>query len=136
MKGWRRFLLWLLEAATNGLAWFGVFFIGYGAATQSGFLFEYEAVEQTAAWLSAALTLLGTALTAASVWFFSPNPPPPEEKSKNYVAPNVILACCICLGASWWTEIPPVTVNGFAILGLAGCLFRLRPNPGPPAGAN
>lgn len=130
MKLQRGLALQLLEVATNGLEWSGVGFIIYGTiAALTGE--PWPPLEKIAGPLSSALTLVGTAMTAASVYVFSPNAPPPELKSTKITAPIVILACIFGLATLAWIELSPVIVNGFAILGLAGALFRLRPNPGP-----
>jgi hypothetical protein len=44
-------------------------------------------------------------------------------------APAVILGCLVALVFLFWKGIPTVIVNGIAIVGLAGALLRIQPNP-------
>jgi hypothetical protein len=118
----------LLEVATNALGWVGVALIVYGitvAVTGE----TWKPVEAIVHPVSSALTFIATAMTAASV-YLSPHAATPEPISKIIVAPMAIGACVIALGFLIWMDIPEVIVSGFAIVGLAGGLFRLRPKRG------
>lgn len=74
------------------------------------------------------LTLSGVILTCATVYFYKGNPHPPERFSKYVSAPIVIIACFI---AAWFYAttgtLPNLVINGLAMLGLAGAIFRIQP---------
>jgi len=113
----------------NGMAWAGVGFIFYSFVvlwTEK----RWPPLEFVAIPLSAALTILGTLVTAASIYVFSPAPRKPENTSKFVTAPAVIAISLIALWLLWRDgALPPVMVNGFAILAIAGNLLRLHPRP-------
>lgn len=72
------------------------------------------------------VTLIGTILTAASV-YVRPNQRPPDAFSRYFSAPAVIVAAALAL--SWLVlyapALPPHLINGFALLAISGALFRL-----------
>jgi len=88
-------------------------------------------VEQIAKPASATLALLGTALTAASIYFYGIAPPPPAVISKRFIAPVILVASVVTIFYVWTKGVPEVIVNGFVILGLAGGLVRIVPRPRP-----
>jgi hypothetical protein len=123
----RQTYLLLLEVATNGLGWLGAAFVAYGGiAMLSGQ--TWGPIETYAPLVSSFLTIVGTGMTAASVYFYVPNAPQPIDISTKVTAPIVLIACTICLITMVLVDVPAVIINGFAMLGLAGALFRLRPN--------
>ena len=113
----------------NFLGWAGVMFILYGAVAQgSG---AWEPLERWVNPVSTLLTLLGTILTATSVYFFSTSIHAPELFSRFISAPLTIAGGRATIGWLFWTgTVPAVMVNGFALLGIAGGLFRIQRNPG------
>ena len=80
-------------------------------------------------YLGSLLTLVGVAVTAASIYGPARRATEPAPESK-FTAFIVILACTIAAGFLIVRHsLPANIVNGFALLGLAGALFRLQPNP-------
>lgn len=109
----------------NGLGWFGVAFIVYGLLAQ--FTGQpWHLIEDFAEPVSRALTIIGTMLTAASIYFYDIHPRPPKRISKTVVAPVAVIGCLLALASMHYITLSPVSVNGFAIVGLAGALFRIR----------
>lgn len=78
--------------------------------------------------VSSTLTLIATAMTAASVFLYG-MPPEPTPIGKRFMAPLVLLAVSVALYCVWTIGIPQVVVNGFSVLGLAGALMRIVPRP-------
>jgi hypothetical protein len=75
------------------------------------------------------LTFTGVALTAASIFFPIEKATKPDPISKP-IALIVILCCFFGVYALIAKQtIPDNIVNGFALLGLAGALLRIQPNP-------
>ena len=110
------------------LASAGVLLILYGVV--SAFLQEpWLPLEKIAVPLSATLTLIGTAMTAASIYLYGVPSQPPAILSKWLLAPLVILSAATALYCVWTITISPVIVNGFSALGLAGALARIVPRP-------
>ena len=126
----QRLLAITLRKFFNFLGWAGVMFIIYGVVSQStGSI--WAPLERWVSPASAFFTLVGVVLTAASVYFYSPQNHPPELFSKFVSAPFTIAGALITIG--WLIRngaVPPVVVNGFALLGIAGGLFRIQRNPG------
>ena len=124
--------LWISVAfrvAASGLGWFGAAFIAYAVIAEQTKQ-PWPPLERFTNTLSSSLTLIGTALTAASIYFYSPNSHKPEFVSRAVTAPVVLCACA--LGAVWLAMrggLPLAAVNGFALLGIAGAIFRTQPRP-------
>jgi hypothetical protein len=112
-----------------GIGWFGVALIAYGITTEvTGE--KWLPLERIAEPLSSALTILGTIVVALSIYFWGPNETPPESMSLYITAPLIIAGSCVALFALYrHGALPIVVVNGFAIMGLAGALLRMQPNP-------
>jgi hypothetical protein len=114
----------------NFLGFAGVMFILYGVVSE-GTGSVWAPLEKWVNPLSALLTVVGAILTAASIYFYSPQTRPPELFSKYVSAPFTIAAG---IGAVAWLlirkSLPPVIVNGFALMAIAGGLFRIQRNPG------
>ena len=83
-------------------------------------------LERIARVASQYITLLGTLLTAASV-YAAPNTRQPDPFSRYFSAPLVIIAVvlAVVLSAVWLGILPQHVVNGFALLGISGALSRL-----------
>ncbi len=117
----------IVRWAIGGLGWAGAGFICYGsisALTGERWL----PLERIAEPLSSAITIMGTAITAVSIYFFSSKPTAPVSTS--YLGTAVVIAACmVALFILIWWGLPVVVVNGFAITGLAGALYRIQPNP-------
>jgi hypothetical protein len=114
----------------TGLAWLGILFIVYGAAVAiTGE--PWSLLERFAEPLSMILTIFATAMVAASIYFFSPHARHPEAASLYIYSPVTIVACVIALASLYWRPLSIVTLNGFAMLGLAGALLRLFPGVQP-----
>ncbi|MBW2331842.1 MAG: hypothetical protein JRF30_13280 [Deltaproteobacteria bacterium] len=77
--------------------------------------------------ISSSLTIFAVLITAASIYFYKPYIHPPEKFSKYISAPSVIVSCIIAeIFLISTGSIPPVIVNGFALLGISGGLFRIQ----------
>jgi len=110
-------------------------FLGYAGALFiiSGVLFFVDAtiwtpLEKWVTPLSAALTIIGAVITASSVYIFKSSQHKPERFSIYVSAPLVIIFGIIafvllCI----YRSIPPVIVNGFALLAISGALLRIQP---------
>ena len=125
VDGWKSAFQQLLIFSINGLGFVGLLLIAYGAALYyTGE--KYSLLEGAADAISVVATLVGTGLTAASVWL-PENKRPPEEFSKKISAPLVVLAvvCLLIIYLQGSIELPVHIINGFAVLGLSGALFRL-----------
>jgi hypothetical protein len=120
----------------DGLGWCGAGFVAYGfISSWSGQ--TWAPLELVALPLSSTLTVLGTALTAASIYSGPHRVLPAWRTSKAFVAPVVILASLLCVLGIFGLfpfEITQITVNGFALLGLAGALIRMAPRIDPHSG--
>jgi len=116
---------WLLAQL---IGYLGVVMVGYSIVAT--YTQPWEPIEKIAPFASAVLTLVATILTAASVYF-------PVEKlraawtlSKLIISPVVIAACGLALWRLLTTgHIPPVLVNGFGLMAIAGVLIRMLPFP-------
>jgi len=119
----------LFRTGVEFLGYAGALFVVYGtyAAIWGP---PWPPLEKVALPTSSFFTVFGAGLTAVSVYLHGLKATVPENKSLYVTAPIVIaaaLAAIIVLlvrGA-----LPPVTVNGFAMLAIAGALFRLQPRP-------
>jgi len=113
----------------NFVGYSGALFVIYGtvAYTTDSALSEFES------WMvavSSFLTILGTLITAATVYLRVPNPVPPERFSRAVSAPVVIACCVIAIAVLLKTGgIPQVVVNGFALLAISGAFFRIQTRP-------
>lgn len=126
----RRLAAITLRKFFNFLGWAGVMFIIYGVVS-TGTGSVWEPLERWVNPFSAGLTLFATVLTAASIYFYSPQTHPPELFSRFVSAPLTIAAGLATIAWLVLTgSVPPVVVNGFALLGIAGGLFRIQRNPG------
>ncbi|MFZ0887611.1 MAG: hypothetical protein WA005_04095 [Candidatus Binataceae bacterium] len=114
------------EVFLNGMAWTGAGFIAYGfIVVWTGE--QWRPLESVAVPLSSALTIIGTLVTAASIYGFSALKKP-RNTSLYGTAPAVIVLSLLALWLLWdQSALPPVMVNGFAILAIAGNLLRLHP---------
>lgn len=115
-------IFWLFAM---GLGFFGLALVGYGVV--SGFTgSQWPILEEWAPFLSALFTLVGTLLTAASVYLYAPVQRPPLHLSRVFISPAVIaasIAALICLARD--RSLSTNIVNGFALLAIAGGLLRL-----------
>lgn len=110
----------------NFLGFSGVMFILYGVVSR-GTGSIWPILEEWVNPISAFLTIFAALITAASIYFYVPHIHPPEKFSKYVSAPLVIISCIIAEVFLLLTgSIPPVVVNGFALLGIAGGLFRIQ----------
>ena len=114
-------LIWGL----NFLGSIGIVLIVYGvvAAISKS---PYPLLESIADWVAVVATLVGVFLTAISI-YFPVNIRPPDKFSLYFSAPIVILGVIVALAYSFYTRnlLPSHILNGFALLGIAGVLFRL-----------
>jgi len=119
----------ILRKFFNGLGYSGLMFIIYGVISQ-GTGSVWPILEKWVNPISSFLTIIATLITAASIYFYSDVVTHPPERFSKYVsAPIVIVSSIIALVylVRNGGDIPPVIVNGFALLGLAGALFRIQP---------
>lgn len=112
----------------NFLGFAGGIFILYGivsAVTNA----PWPPLEKWMNFLSSFFTLVGTILTAGTVYVWSRQPHPPEKFSLSIAAPLVIVGAIVGIGFLFWKqELPISVVNGFAMLAMAGALFRIQPH--------
>ena len=110
----------------NFLGFSGIMFIIYGVVSR-GTGSIWPLLEKWVTPISAFLTILAALITAASIYFYAPRIHPPEKFSKYISAPLVIASCIIAeIFLITSGSIPPVIVNGFALLGISGGLFRIQ----------
>jgi drug/metabolite transporter (DMT)-like permease len=113
---------------TNGLGFAGAILIGYSVLAE--YTKPWEPIEKVSGFVSPLLTILGTLVTAASIYVPYSAVHPPWPESRFLASPIVIVACIIAL---WFLvrdkKLPPMLVNGFALLAIAGALKRIFPNP-------
>lgn len=110
----------------NFLGFSGVMFVIYGVVSR-GAGSIWPVLEKWVNPISAFLTILAVLVTAASIYLYKPYIHPPEKFSKYVSAPVVITFCIIAESFLISTgSIPPVIVNGFALLGISGGLFRIQ----------
>jgi hypothetical protein len=118
---------YIIRFVLSGFCWLGFIFVAYGTiASMTGE--HWRPLEVIADPLSSALTIIGTAVTAGSIFFFDPKSDPPEPISYATV-PLGLLACAIALAFLFAKGLSVIVVNGFAIMGLGGALLRIHPNP-------
>lgn len=112
----------------NFMGFVGIALIIYGIVVYRTPTIKWPVLENVADVVATYTTLIGTALTASSIYFPS-NPRPPEIISLYLTAPIVILAVLIVFCLMWFRRlpIPPHIINGFSILAIAGALNRLVP---------
>ena len=113
-----------LVLSVNFLGFAGGILIVYGVLlVWTGW--KYPPLEIYAKITAEVLTLLGVILTAASI-YRPPSNRPPANFSIFVSAPLVILCAVIALAMLFFLgdDLPNHVINGFALLGLAGGLFR------------
>jgi hypothetical protein len=116
----------LLVIGINMLGFLGITLILYSVVsttTQNKWL----VLENLADGISVYATLIGTILTAASV-YFPENTRLPDPVSKIFTAPVVIVSVLVAFWFLWFDRshrIPPHVINGFSLLAMSGALFRL-----------
>ena len=110
----------------NFLGFSGVMFICYGVISR-GTGSIWPVLEKWVNPISSFLTIFATLITAISIYFYKPFSHQPERFSKFVSAPLVIISCVIAVIFLITTgDIPLVVVNGFALLGISGGLFRIQ----------
>jgi hypothetical protein len=115
---------WLFN---QGLGWFGVGLIGYSLVAMITET-KWQPVEQYAPLYSSLVTLAGVIVTATAVYIPRTVYHKPWKTNQLVVAPLVILFCSgAILFLIYYGSLPPVMVNGLAMLGLSGALQRLVP---------
>ncbi len=110
----------------NFLGFSGVLFILYGVISKCTDS-VWPVLEQWINPISAFMTILATLIVAASIYFHKSFAHPPEKFSK-YVSAPVVIASCLAamIFLIMMGDIPSVAVNGFALIGIAGALFRIQ----------
>ena len=89
----------------------------------------WEPLEKWMNFVSSLFTLIGTILTAGTVYIWSRQPHPPERFSRYVSAPIVIAGAIIAICFLFLRQSLPISVvNGFAMLAMAGALFRIQPH--------
>lgn len=111
----------------NFLGFAGAIFILYGVFNM--YREEFRVLEALADWFSSFLTLFGAFLTAISI-YLKGNPKPPEYFSK-FVSAPITIVCSVT--AIFYLllkgSLSPHIINGFALLAIAGGLFRIQAKP-------
>ena len=118
------------------LAWLFTQFLGFagGILICYSVVAEYysspwEPIERAAGIMSPLLTILGTLVTAASIYIPSTVVHPPWPHSRFIVSPVVIAFCLVALLVLVRKrQLPPMLVNGFALLAMSGGLKRILPD--------
>jgi hypothetical protein len=86
-------------------------------------------LDNLASFLGTTLTLVGVFITTGSIFIYSQNPTKPDPGS----FPVAIVVMGVCATALYVLftggKVPDNLVNGVAMLGLAGGLARIQPNP-------
>lgn len=115
----------LIVLSINFIGFFGVVLIAYSVVTMSTGN-EWLILEKIARAMGIYATLIGTFLTAISI-YLPANTRPPDPISKYISAPLVILAVVVAFMVLWFTPValPQHLVNGFALLAICGLLFRV-----------
>ena len=110
--------------AINFIGFFGAVLIFYGILVIYTGL-TYPLFERYADPISRLSTLIGTIFTALSV-YFGTNKRPPDPFSKKVSAFLVILAALLTVYLMLFSTVavPPQVISGFALLAIAGGLFR------------
>ena len=112
----------------NFMGYAGIVFIIYGVVSEVANI-PWPPLEKFMNVLSSLLTLVGTVLMAGTVYIWSRQPHPPEKFSLYVSAPIVIATAVIAIFFLLWKQqLPTSVVNGFALLAMAGALFRIQPH--------
>lgn len=121
----KRVLNQLLVLIINFIGFIGVFLIVYNIIVAISDI-TWPVLENIATNLAIYATLIGTLITAASV-YFPLNIRPPDSLSTIFTAPIVILSVIITFVSICFLHYKPSVhlINGFAILAISGNLFRL-----------
>lgn len=119
-------ILALWWVATYGLGYFGAALVVYSLI--AAVTVPWVPVEKWARFASDFLTVVGVLITAASIYLPVGPEQPPWRASRWVIAPLVMITC-IGAAAVCFVEglLPPVFVNGLALLGLSGALQRMVP---------
>ena len=85
-------------------------------------------LEAVADWIAFMVTLIAVIFVALSVYLPTHNRPA-DKHSKLIVSPLIVVAVIAAVVLTAWRGWPPPKhiLNGFAILGLSGALFRMLP---------
>ncbi|HEY9825254.1 MAG TPA: hypothetical protein V6D19_07385 [Stenomitos sp.] len=87
-------------------------------------------LDSNAQYISTWLTLLGTICTAGSIYFYTEKTTPPEKMSVCLWSPIILTMCLVSIFYLIIKgSLPSNTVNSFALLAIAGALFRIQPHP-------
>ena len=122
-------LAWLF---TQSLGFCGVLLILYSVLAE--YTTPWPPIEKAATFISSLLTILGTVVTALSIYVPSSSIHVPWPHSRYIVAPAVITAGVIAtVFLVRRKTLPPMLINGFALLAMSGGLKRLLPNPHLPS---
>jgi hypothetical protein len=129
---WRELRIIAAGVLISALGWMGAAFVVYGfvsAVTTE----VWPPLERVAVFMSSALTIAGTITTALSIYFFAPQQRRPENVSRFFTAP-VVIACGMAALFVLIRDghLSVVVVNGFALLAIAGGLYRIHPAPSDP----
>src|SRR5665213_1439074 len=100
----------------NILGAFGLFLVAYEVCSLlSGSRWAF--LDGAGPFVSAISTIVGTACTAISVYFFAGRVVPPEKISIFVTAPLVLLGCVVALYyLLYFGQLPSHVVNGLALL--------------------
>jgi|SRR6185369_5321643 len=117
--------MWLF---TELLGWTGGVLLLY-AVIVSQTKESWAPIERWASPLSAFLTLVGTAIPAAAIYFHSDSPRRPWISSKWIVSPIVMLSCVVGIVLLCQGRLSQVSVTAFGLLAISGGLKRLLRYP-------
>ena len=90
----------------------------------------WQPIEQWIGVASGMVTLIGTILTAGSIYFYRAQQHPPERFSLFITAPVTIVGAVVAATyLMHHRQLPPHVLTGFTMLALAGAWFRIQPRP-------
>lgn len=125
-KSQNLFLIFLRSYFVSFTGLMGVACIGFGVISAWSQKKWPPLLEEIFTFTSSCLTLIGTIITALTVFFVTPYYPP--ERSGKLVAYPVIGGCILGLYfLLTHGSLPTIVVNGFALMAIAGALFRILP---------
>jgi hypothetical protein len=121
----REYAIWLFLMGLGFIGALLIVYSFYGEWTGE----RLPTVEKWAPFLSAFLTLLGTLVTAGSV-YFPTTIRPPYRPNKIIVSPLVMLGSITAIILLFNNgQLPAILVSGFGLLAISGALLRLAPTP-------
>jgi hypothetical protein len=120
---------WGAIAGLNIVGGYAILLIAYGTAVSiNRDYFRMRFLDEAAPVISTIFTLLATLVTAVSI-YFPPHLRIADTASRKFSSPLIIIGVIMafCYMALNKSILPDNVLNGFALLGFVGALFRLLP---------